>query len=1285
MLKRLLSFLTLLLSLQIVAQVTVDINSGNPNFPFPQFLAYENKDASLGNLGTQNAPGVPHAEMELRIREAYQIMANRFSYTNTVVDGVQYVKGNDGCPYDCSEGDGYAMLAAAYMADKTTFDGLWMRTHDLRLVTHEPYSACGTILRPGYRYGDNTLAEPGGDAAADGDWDIALALLVAYKQWGDNSGITACGKPVSYLQDAKDVIDGLVELGEGDNIGDNEWSSGNVGFDGYPKGGNTWMEFTDWGYAQPGNIHQVMGARTKFVDYNAPAYYRQFRMFSEDLGEPQWNIDQFHRAEASSDWLMQHLYEKSSMTIPQAGIAAMNGGDTDFTFTDEKLAEDARHPWRHLLNYVWHGNPEFSWNPSTHAVIPGQPNTAEYDMGLRYAEFLSNPQGGVWNGPCKNDYWGPAVQSTGYITNNGQPQSTFIENWIHAGAPASIIAQDFDLMGDMYRQAEIEWNVTTAGDGYKTSVPIYFHGWFRLLGMLIYSGNFQSPYTIGDPKSNLRVYHELDKTFAYNNDQFTLTIDYRNYASIDAENGSLELVIPDGFSVVSTSTAPNSFGSGTSLIWDLGTVPGTNNGASTTGQQIVVLQIDNDVTLGNYCFPVNISSSNGNSYSSGEYPNNVTAVMERNCIDVATRSLVIEKFADGESFNPGDEVEYTVGFNNSSEAGWKDGGRPGVNVSYAHSGAVDGDYQHIFKTRIFHDAEEAYIDYGNYRISYFMYDPSVKCLNSGDGVDNSATCPNGWVVNNNNINEGFDVADTKIFVETMTEGTDAVSGKRWNQRLVVQFGDVEDINRQEVLATTTPHMIEYYGMGARIHRGGTEPFRGVWELHASDNSASIQWEDDWSFDSNDNDADSELYYPVTDDYTDRANPVVVTDWHQHKCTKPTQFVDHVLVEEWDGYTWRRVFGNGPLAGNDVDNVVVTDTLPLGLTWVGFTSATTLGETATYDPATRVITWSISRLQVEQKGLFSYKALVDFPSGASCQTADELINNKAWISGDLNSPDYGDDEITVTCTLVEKCPDATSLTLTSDKTVYSIGETISYEVDYIHNEKSTFYGVDDSQWSTITGLPSLSVSSGIVDLNGNWSLKGLKYNYSHGIDGTIEGRLDLASYQATYAIVFREEAGVYSKVEFKNEAGNIEATIYDQTDFSTPLGSFTFAGVGNPFDFKIELDQGNVNVWVGDVTGSAGLAVSGATVKAGYAGAVATVGNPGSLSNWKTFLDSGFDVEIKSPISKVNSPTNFIGNNGATGSIVGTDVVFDLGNGPIVAGTTFNLTWDAVVELSLIHI
>ena len=54
---------------------SVYINSGNPKFPFPQFLPYQN--GALGNLATHSGVGVTHAEMEQTISDAYRIMMNR--------------------------------------------------------------------------------------------------------------------------------------------------------------------------------------------------------------------------------------------------------------------------------------------------------------------------------------------------------------------------------------------------------------------------------------------------------------------------------------------------------------------------------------------------------------------------------------------------------------------------------------------------------------------------------------------------------------------------------------------------------------------------------------------------------------------------------------------------------------------------------------------------------------------------------------------------------------------------------------------------------------------------------------------------------------------------------------------------------------------------------------------------------------------------------------------------------------------------------------------------------
>ena len=110
---------------------------------------------------------VVHAEMEQDIRDAYQIFANEWTYTGDAVGGVKYIRGNIGCPYDCREGDGYSLLAAALMGDKTSFDGLWMCVHDKARVK-QPRYIDGVVLEPGYAYGDYALKDNANSATDEG-------------------------------------------------------------------------------------------------------------------------------------------------------------------------------------------------------------------------------------------------------------------------------------------------------------------------------------------------------------------------------------------------------------------------------------------------------------------------------------------------------------------------------------------------------------------------------------------------------------------------------------------------------------------------------------------------------------------------------------------------------------------------------------------------------------------------------------------------------------------------------------------------------------------------------------------------------------------------------------------------------------------------------------------------------------------------------------------------------------------------------------------------------------
>jgi hypothetical protein len=104
-----------------------------------------------------------------------------------------------------SEGHGYGMILTALMAGhdpdaQVEFDGLFHYFRDHPTATHDHLMSW---------YQNTSCADAqGNDSAADGDLDIAFALLLADKQWG------SCGT-VNYLAEAQQVI-ADIEDGEAD-------------------------------------------------------------------------------------------------------------------------------------------------------------------------------------------------------------------------------------------------------------------------------------------------------------------------------------------------------------------------------------------------------------------------------------------------------------------------------------------------------------------------------------------------------------------------------------------------------------------------------------------------------------------------------------------------------------------------------------------------------------------------------------------------------------------------------------------------------------------------------------------------------------------------------------------------------------------------------------------------------------------------------------------------------------------------------------------------------------
>ncbi|MFP4241628.1 MAG: glycosyl hydrolase family 8 [Chitinispirillaceae bacterium] len=1273
--------------------VPVDINSGDPACPFPQFLPYVHPDDTLHNLATKNPVGVVHAEMEQTIRDAYQIMMNRAEYHKTdELEGKKYIQFES--DPDCSEGTGYALLAAAMMADKSTFDGLWLFTHDyamnkvVRYMDGQPSPAYDYSRLPGWQNA------AGGNSATDGDVDIALALFIAYQQWGEFMGIDdSRGNPISYKYELVEFLKGLTDtvLYAKNNT---NLVSGVIGFDGYVKNGDSWPETTDWardsenlssiGIFRPA---EAAGPQDMHVDYTSPAYFNQFRKFlsAENPQEYAWNISQFERGEASSDWLVGKLYEQDEATIPYAGWVQLEN-DTTPVFSDFMEGEDFRYAWRTILNYVWHGNSTMSWDPVNHSVLRNVPNTYQRDMGQRYARFLWDNRQEPWNNSCtpedEEGYWGPSVLRNHY-DHQGELMGDFFLNWVPGtGSPAGVTSQDFDLMAELYRQCAIEWDVEENGDRYLTSKPVYFHGFFRLLGMNILTGNHHAPLDI-KPSANMKVYLDVDRTYAFENDTITYTIDYRNYGSVDALNTKMVNRLHSDFVYISSTGDGVYDPASHSVEWNVGTVPGfkTATGAAPTEGSVQLKVVIPMANQKRYQNQVEISCSNGSGWVSNEYPNHYSPVMKRNGVDIARRSLVADHSVFRDTINPGMTAEFSIDFENTSEAGWLNGGRPGVYFSYWHNGTEETDVTHRFIVKMFSDAHEPYIDYGNYRISYFINDQGRS------GISSEAEESNGWIVSPM-VLEGLEEEGLKLFHESIPLGEDE-RGK-WNQRLVMQFSDPTDPLRPDTnwstMAPITRFLQNQYGQEHRVHRGLYEPLRTVWGITGAGYVES-NWGDDWSFNAQAVSEDDEgRGFPITPDFTDPApdNPgVPVTSWNRKFCARADYTVDNILIEEYDGYTWRRVFGNGPMPGRDVEDVVIRDTIPEGLTFEEFVGEAPFG----IDPVIEdnVITWSIPKLQVGEKGSLTYRVRADTPS---VNTAE--YHSRAWVSSVKESSVSSRAVLVVTHDeLPPLPPEPTSMHKEADRRGYLAGDTVTYSIAYKQTHGNPVSSAPASEWQPVTG-------DGVsVDETGRISFSTRdvqsRHTGSFGMNGILRGHFEPAEY-ADFFIVARQSESEQVEVCIRKEYADLQVSFLSNGEQIGPVHQVVYPSFPDPFDYKIEFREDTVRLWAED-TSSAFPAVeqTGIPVRYGYAG-VRTGNDLGAaITGWSSHFDVAYDVAVR---DTVPWGIRFLSSEGSivTGSLAGTEINAQTENGvitwPVVSGDTYleaddslYIEWKGIVDTS----
>ncbi len=1286
--------------------VKVGINTGDPKFPFPQFLEYKTGKS----LAANNAEGVTHADMEKTLREAYEIMSHRCRYDGGTHCGVPYITFNNfrkfgetnmphGGAQFCTEGDGYMMLAAAIFADQATFNGLWMWIHDNR-IPHRIRYQDGKERLPKYEFGGGLPAcyaledspETYNDGSAtDGDDDIAMALLIAYKQWGEfmmqdgKPVLDFNGKPISYKEAAADFLKSFVDTcsyfavnGDG-TIYNGGQMSGNIGVDGYVKGGNKGAEVSTWRLTQTTypdisstcNIGGVGGDGNTHTDYCAPAYYNEFAKWLES-GEVEnvtdWQINQYKRAEASSDWLCGQIYEQGGLTF--VGTTNMSE-DGKPKFTQFDSGEDFRTTWRMAQNYLWHGNPEYTWNPTTHQVEEGG-NTYEYDMALRLADFMKKPLGrnskmcedlGASPDPGQPNWEGPALIQQSY-TMDGKVQMAASSNYALGCASLSgVISGDLQLVADLYRHSELRWDDASTDcctlseeDRYLMSMPIYFHGWFRCLGLLINSGNWHAPSNM-DPAANVKVYMSVNKTYAYVDDKVTYTVQYRNYGSKDASGVKIETVIDPNYEVVNISNGGKF--SGGKIVWDINSIPGFKSGKlEETIDSVQFTVIVKDTLNPRICLTSKISGANFPSWVSNEYPNHATYTMERNCVDIlASRTLQLDKKASRTKMNPGDLVNFTVSFENKSlgESAYLNGGRDNVRLSYGNYIPPFGAWKFYQYYRFWNDADEAYINLENYRVSYYMNDAAAIGLH--DANDN----PTGWTFRLDNggdmKNYGWmpEGKETKFTHQKIPNNSDSFGS--WNQRLMIQFPGA--------LMGSSTWVYEKLNHFDMLHKGGFGPCYFRTTLNANpevllDNRVL----DDWSYSPdlqiNDLDGQKEIYTLISPCWANLNDPGYEVTTHARSVCSPVDQPNYsrVLVEEYDGYTWRRILGKGPLPGREASNVVVVDTIPYELEWVCWIDSTALkneaGEKvkATYTPAanpktdgyTGIVRWTIPAMFVGEKDKLVYTCKA---RDLGCPDVDDAYYmNVAWISSETDSPDSSRVELMTTCVLLPPQPEAQdALFKRSSKKKAMDGDDVSYNVVF----KNTVGTVVEADCKSTTGWHALAGST-IGNVSGSgFELKG-EHMYgpdkSYGKNGWVTFSVEDASNTTGIYLVFRHSKGKPGDANFEgiaiqlivndNMVNNLGYRVYDNGKMiDEAVGSgknMQFRGDNKKPTFKFQLFDDCLSLYCNDEDDE-WINVSKtwcnlSCTKAGEFGIYTKDNNgPPHMIKYSTELDYAFDITL----------------------------------------------------------
>jgi endo-1,4-beta-D-glucanase Y len=280
--------------------------------------------ARLAAYAAGTKPSQSNATMDAMLTKQYDAWkAARVVNAGSVVAGGYAVQFSDTTYMTVSEGMGYGMLMAVLFAGhdanaRQLFDGLLAVVRTRYSYGIVPYDPNGKYLMD-WRLNADGSSAGGGWNAMDGDLDIAMALLMADKQWGSTTGTW------NYLQEAKNTIAGL----------------------------KSWCMKPDG---------TTKGLKTADVSRTSDYMIGHFRAFAAATGDSFWNtaIDRAYwltnlmqTSYSANVGLVPDFIVATNTTSPYPSPGYMGDGDA---YENDYWWNACRNPWRYASDYVLSGD-----------------------------------------------------------------------------------------------------------------------------------------------------------------------------------------------------------------------------------------------------------------------------------------------------------------------------------------------------------------------------------------------------------------------------------------------------------------------------------------------------------------------------------------------------------------------------------------------------------------------------------------------------------------------------------------------------------------------------------------------------------------------------------------------------------------------------------------------------------------------------------------------------------------------------------------------------------------